>query len=90
MLARSVTLDEKGRVLLPSEARRKAGIRPRARLLVEVRKTGVIELKDYDLLSREVHKVASKKLAGWKEEEHKEEKLLTKLQFKDSKNFATS
>jgi len=39
----------------------------------------VIELKDCDLLGREVRKVAAKKLAGWKEQEHKEEKLLMRL-----------
>jgi bifunctional DNA-binding transcriptional regulator/antitoxin component of YhaV-PrlF toxin-antitoxin module len=78
-MAQSVTLDERGRVLLPSDARRKAGIKPKAKLLVEVRGAGVIELKDYDALSRQVRKVAAKKLSGWREEEHREDKLLMRL-----------
>jgi bifunctional DNA-binding transcriptional regulator/antitoxin component of YhaV-PrlF toxin-antitoxin module len=89
-MAQSVTLDEKGRVLLPHETRRRAGIKPRAKLLVEVRGAGVIELKDYDLLTRQVQKVAAKKLACWREEEHKEEKLLMKLSRKDTRIANTS
>lgn len=89
-MGQSVTIDEKGRILLPSDARRKAGIRPKAKLLVEVRGAGVIELKDYDLLTQEVRKVAAKKLTGWKEDEHKEEKLLMRLsKARDSKKIAT-
>jgi AbrB family looped-hinge helix DNA binding protein len=89
-MAQTATIDEKGRVLLPSEARRKAGFGPKSKLLVEVRGSGIIELKDFDRLTREVQKVASKKLAGWKEEEHKEEKLMMKLSRKDSKKIAVT
>jgi bifunctional DNA-binding transcriptional regulator/antitoxin component of YhaV-PrlF toxin-antitoxin module len=89
-MAQSVTLDERGR-LLPSDARRKAGIKPKAKLLVEVRGAGVIELKDYDSLSRQVRKVAAKKLSGWREEEHRESKLLMGLsRTKDSQRIATA
>jgi AbrB family looped-hinge helix DNA binding protein len=92
MAPRTATVDEKGRVLLPSDARRKAGIGPRAKLLVEVLGTGIIELKDYNHLTREVQKVAAKKLGGWKEQEHKEDKLLVRLSTKkkDSPKFATA
>jgi len=75
----SVTIDKKGRLVLPKDTRLKAGIKPRARLIVEVRGPGVIELRDYDTLLQEVQNVASKKLTGWKEEDHKEEKLLARL-----------
>lgn len=86
-MAQTVTIDERGRIVLPNDARRKAGIKPKAKLLVEVRGAGIIELKDYDLLTREVNKIATKKLTGWKEEEHKEEKTLMRLS-KDSRNAA--
>ena len=89
-MAQTATIDEKGRILLPHDARRKAGIGPRAKLLVEVRGRGIIELKDYERLTREVEKVAAKKLTGWKEEEHKEENLLTRLSRKDSRKLATA
>jgi AbrB family looped-hinge helix DNA binding protein len=84
-MARYVTLDEKGRIVLPSDTRRRAGLKPGSKLLVEVRGAGITELRDYNTLSSEVQRVAAKKLTGWREEEHREEKLLTKLS-KDSEN----
>ena len=84
-MAQSVTLDEKGRIILPREARRKAGIKPRSKLLVEVRGAGIIQLRDFNTLSTKVLKVAEKKLTGWREDEHMEEKLLVRLS-KDTQN----
>ncbi|MHB1867971.1 MAG: AbrB/MazE/SpoVT family DNA-binding domain-containing protein [Nitrososphaerales archaeon] len=78
------TIDEKGRLVLPRDSRRKAGIKSRSKLLVEVRGPGIIELRDFEHLSKRVQTVAAKKLTGWKEEEHKEELLLSKLS-KESK-----
>ena len=75
----SVTIDKKGRLVLPKESRRKAGISENSRLVVEVKGPGIIQLRDYDALLQEVQKVAAKKLKGWKEEEHKEEKLLARM-----------
>ena len=65
------------------DSRRKAGIKSRSKLL-EVRGPGIIELCDFEHLSKRVQTVAAKKLTGWKEEEHKEELLLSKLS-KESK-----
>ena len=78
-MAYSVSIDKKGRLVLPKESRQRAGISEKSRLVVEVKGPGIIQLRDYDALLQEVHKVASKKLKGWKEEEHKEEKLLTRI-----------
>jgi bifunctional DNA-binding transcriptional regulator/antitoxin component of YhaV-PrlF toxin-antitoxin module len=78
-MAQSATMDDRGRILLPIDARRKAGIKANAKLLIEVQGAGVIQLKDYNALTRKVQKIATKKLQGWKEEEHKEDKLLLKL-----------
>ena len=78
-MAHSVSIDKKGRLVLPKESRRRAGISPKSKLIVEVKGPGIIQLRDYDTLLHEVQKVASKKLTGWKEEEHKEEKLLARL-----------
>ena len=78
-MAHSVTIDKKGRLVLPKESRRRAGLSQNSRLIVEVKGPGIIQLRDYDTLLKEVQKVASKKLTGWKEEEHKEEKLLGRL-----------
>lgn len=88
-MAQSVTVDEKGRIVLPNDARRKAGIGPKSKLLVEVRGAGIIELRDYNMLSQDVQRIAAKKLADWREEDHREEKLLLKLS-KASQNATTS
>ena len=78
-MGQSVIVDEKGRVLLPKNARLKAGIGPKSKLVIEVKGRGIIELLDYDELSRKVQDVAMKKLTGWKEIEHREDKLLSRL-----------
>lgn len=83
-MAQSAIVDDKGRILLPKDVRRKAGIKTRAKLLVEARGAGVIQLRDFEALTRKVQKVGRKKLRGWKEEEHKEDELLLKLATKDS------
>ena len=87
-MARLVTVDEKGRIVLPDDVRKEAGIKPKSKLLVEAHGEGVLELRDYDLLLEEVHKVAAKKLSGWREDEHTKEKLLMRL-VRDSRNAKT-
>lgn len=79
-MSESVTIDEKGRLVIPRDARRRAGLKAGSRLLVDVRGPGIIELRDYETLSRAVKKIAAEKLSGWREEAHKEDKLLLKLQ----------
>jgi len=78
-MAESATIDEKGRVLLSKETRRKAKIKPRSRLLVRVRRPGLVELRDLEELSKTVQTVAKKKLHGWREEEHREDRMIAKL-----------
>ncbi|MGI0080324.1 MAG: AbrB/MazE/SpoVT family DNA-binding domain-containing protein [Nitrososphaerales archaeon] len=78
-MAQSVTIDEKGRIVIPKEARERAGIKSRTKLSIEVRGPGIIQLRDYEIMTRAVQNVAMKKLKGWKEEDHKEDKLLFKL-----------
>ena len=73
-----VKIDEKGRMVLPKRIRVKAGIRSGSTLLVEVKGQGIVELRDSTALLDKLQRVAVKKLTGWKEEEHKEDKLLLK------------
>lgn len=78
-VSETVTVDNKGRMVLPKSVREKAGIKLHARLLAEVKGPGVVELRDSTVLIRKVREVATKKLTGWKEEEHREDKLLKEL-----------
>jgi len=78
-MSETVTVDDKGRMVLPRRVREKAGIKLRAKLLAEVKGPGIVELRDSSVLIAKVQKVAAKKLTGWKEEEHKEDKLLKEL-----------
>ena len=73
-----VKIDKKGRMVLPKRIRAKAGIRSGSTLLVEVTGQGIVELRDSTALLDRVQRVAVKKLTGWKEEEHREDRLLLK------------
>ena len=73
-----VKIDEKGRMVLPKRIRVKAGIRSGSTLLVEVKGQGIVELRDSTALLDKLQRVAVKKLTGWKEEEHKADRLLPK------------
>jgi AbrB family looped-hinge helix DNA binding protein len=78
-MSETVTIDRKGRLVLPKRVRERAGIRPRTKLLAEVRGPGIVELRDSTALLEKVREVAAKKLTGWKEAEHEEDRTLMKL-----------
>lgn len=75
----TVTIDEKGRLILPKKVREKAGIKANTRLVAEVKGEGRIELFDPDLLMRRAQEVGSRKLAGWREEDHEAAEILSRL-----------
>jgi len=81
-MTETITIDEKGRMVLPKRVREKAGIKLGSRLIVDVRGPGVVEIRDAAILIERVHRVAAKKLTGWREEEHKEDKLAEDLAVK--------
>ena len=74
-----VILDERGRVLIPVEVRRKLGIRGRSKLLLRVRDDGVIELIPLNKLYTEVSRVFEVRFRGWREEDHEATRLLKSL-----------
>lgn len=78
-MSATVTLDKKGRLVLPKKVREKARIGLNRRLFARVAGEGHIELIDPDLLLRKAQEVGAKKLAGWREEDHEATELLTKL-----------
>lgn len=74
-----VSIDERGRVLIPGEVRRRVGLRGRSRVLVRVREDGVIELIPLEKLFSEVSKIFEEKFRGWREEEHEASRILEDL-----------
>ncbi len=72
-----VSIDEKGRLVLPKRIRAKAGIRPGTSLVAEVKRNGVVELRDSSALLNQVQQVAVRKLTRWKEGEHREDRMFS-------------
>jgi len=78
-MSETITLDEKGRLVLPKWVREKAGIKVGSTLLADVRGPGIVELRDAAVLFEKAQSVAAKKLSGWREEDHKEDRLVEEL-----------
>ncbi len=74
-----VIVDKRGRVLIPSEVRKRLGIKGRSRMLLRVRDDGVIELIPLDELYREVSEIFERRFREWREEDHEASKLLRVL-----------
>ncbi|MHA1589683.1 MAG: AbrB/MazE/SpoVT family DNA-binding domain-containing protein [Candidatus Njordarchaeales archaeon] len=74
-----VIIDERGRLVLPSEVRKRLGIEGRSRVLIRVKGDGTVELYPLNKLYEEVSRVFEEKFNGWKEEAHEASKLLSSL-----------
>ena len=74
-----VKVDEKGRAIIRKRLLKAAGIETPCTVLATIKGEGLIELKVIsDNLTR-AEKIAAQKLRGWREEEHKGEKLLNEM-----------
>jgi len=69
-------VDDRGRIVIPAEARRRAGLRAGSRVVVRVKGGGVVEIVPLDRLLEEVAAIFEEKLKGWREEEHEASRLL--------------
>ncbi|MDG6988650.1 MAG: AbrB family transcriptional regulator [Nitrososphaerota archaeon] len=69
-MGETVSVDEKGRLVLPKRVREAAGIEPRAELLARVSGAGRVELFDPEVLNAKARKIGAEKLEGWREEDH--------------------
>ena len=78
-MSETVTLDEKGRLVLPKKIREQAGITANKTLVVRASGIGLVELSDPDLLASKAREIGSKKLKGWKEEDHEASSYLTRM-----------
>lgn len=69
-MSETVSVDEKGRLVLPKKVRQKAHINTKTKLVARVDGVGRVELSDPRVLIAQARKVAADKLVGWKEEDH--------------------
>lgn len=65
-----VSVDEKGRLVLPKKVRAEAHIDVQSKLVARVAGIGRVELFDPEVLASEAQEIGAKKLAGWKEADH--------------------
>ena len=70
-MSETVSIDEKGRLVLPKRVRQEAHIGVRTKLVARASGVGRVELSDPKVLTAQAQDVGAKKLAGWKEEDHK-------------------
>lgn len=66
----TVSVDSKGRLVLPKTVRTQAHIEVNHQLVVRATGIGRVELLDPSVLMAKAHEIGSKKLAGWKEIDH--------------------
>jgi AbrB family looped-hinge helix DNA binding protein len=69
-MSETVSVDEKGRLVLPKKIREKAGIGVNVKLLAKATGAGRVELSDPRILIAQAQAIGTKKLAGWREEDH--------------------
>ena len=74
-----VKVDKKGRAVIKKEILEKAGIRTPCTMFASVKPDGAIELNKIEDQLRRATAIGSKKLKGWREEDHAGEKLLFKM-----------
>ena len=70
VMVEMVTVDGKGRMVLPKKIRKQAKIGTNVRLIAYVSGPGKVELSDPVVLLAKALEIGAKKLAGWKEEDH--------------------
>ncbi len=71
-----VSMDKKGRLVLPKKVRTEARIDVDRKLVARVIGVGRVELSDPDVLSTKAQEIGKKKLAGWREEKHESSNYL--------------
>jgi bifunctional DNA-binding transcriptional regulator/antitoxin component of YhaV-PrlF toxin-antitoxin module len=66
----TVSVDAKGRLVLPKKIREEARIGVNTKLVARASGVGRVELSDPRILTTKAQAIGGKKLAGWKEESH--------------------
>ena len=70
LMTETVSIDGKGRLVLPKKVREEARIGVNAKLVARASGVGTVELSDPKVLVARAREIGARKLAGWKEEEH--------------------
>ena len=78
-MSKSVSMDKKGRIVIPKDIRDAAKIKVPAKLLAIAKDKGKIELIIVDAKMNTAKAIAKRKFAGWKEEDHEADSLALKL-----------
>ena len=78
-MSKSVTMDEKGRIVIPKDVRDAAKIKVPAKLLAIAKDKGKIELIIVDAEMKTAKAIAERKFAGWREEDHEADEQALKL-----------
>ena len=71
-----VTIDDRGRILLPADVRRKLGLRKGSKLVLRVAEGGRLEAVPLERELERVAEVFRRRFAGWREEDHEATALL--------------
>lgn len=69
-MGEAVSIDKKGRLVLPKRVRVEAHIDVGRRLVASATGVGRVELLDPEVLSLKAQEIGRNKLAGWSEEKH--------------------
>ena len=81
----SISMDEKGRIVLPKNLRMAAGVQAPSLLVATVKGEGRIELVAVDAEMSRARHIAKRKLSGWREEDHEASKLAVRMASSGSK-----
>jgi len=65
-----VSIDERGRIVLPAEVRRRLGLKGKRKVLIRVRDDDVVELIVMDKIYNDIVRVFEEKFKNWREEDH--------------------
>ena len=76
-MSETVSMDDKGRLVLPKRIREAAGIAPGVELVARARGAGSVELSDPEVFKARAREIGVRKLSGWKEESHEATAYLT-------------
>jgi AbrB family looped-hinge helix DNA binding protein len=69
-MSESVSIDKKGRLVLPKKIRQEAHISVGTKLIAKARGEGRVELLDPETLVNKAQEIGAKKLSGWREDAH--------------------
>ena len=76
---KTVGIDPKGRVVIPKDIREQSGISTPGELMLTVEGLGKITLQSIETNLRRAQQIGRRKLSGWREDRHEEDKIALEL-----------